>query len=669
MSRVSANSLEYLLDETFFTGSYVPGLYVNADLHFNRGGNDFGGKIFFQSGVKNVGITTISLNVPAPPFAVKAVLDEYSDKQCNKQVRGFYINSARGNRVRPLDQDSLTYLQSVDSSYDSLTMTGGFFVCSTPATAVYGYIQHTRSGENYYLVAGMQYDFDHNQYIHLFDINGSLLFENGTTRGYLRDSYGGIAEVSGSGSVITYVCGDGLVEESELCDDGVNNGKLHYCNATCNGIVACDADEIEVAGVCTEGLPVPNIFTGNTSISGSALFEGYTSTGVVLGGTGTLIIVSDDGSNSIEIPATLGAILASGLAWDGDLAAPQITGVLTLAEIARDLPTNTSTTTYSHDIVTTIKVGSNESDLRPRTGFFTINLAMDPAYNGQTLTIYRSEDTETWIKNEPGESCFVQNNICSFTTNHLSFFAPVRLVTTTKTTGSNGGGGGGGGGAGNICASIHCATQNSPLCCSSQEQVKLGDTKIEKLLAAQIALGIHGSAPTCSVTDSPYSAELTSGFSFAYSVGITSQCPITKANLDGVLLRKHAAKMISQFAVSVLGKKPNNLAVCNFTDMTGETPEMNYYADLACKLGLMGLKSDGTPDTIFNPSGQVTRAQFGTMLSRLLYGNANNAKPGKRYTAHLNALKAAGIMTKITQPAMLELRGFVMIMMERISSK
>lgn len=58
--------------------------------------------------------------------------------------------------------------------------------------------------------------------------------------------------MNGSGSDVGYVCGDGLTEESELCDDGINNGKLHYCNLTCNGVVACDADEVEVAGVCTE---------------------------------------------------------------------------------------------------------------------------------------------------------------------------------------------------------------------------------------------------------------------------------------------------------------------------------------------------------------------------------------------------------------------------------
>ncbi|MEI7563701.1 MAG: hypothetical protein WCJ39_09020 [bacterium] len=34
----------------------------------------------------------------------------------------------------------------------------------------------------------------------------------------------------------------------------------------------------------------------------------------------------------------------------------------------------------------------------------------------------------------------------------------------------------------------------------------------------------------CSVVNSPYSAEVTQAFSYCYSMGITTQCPIQKAN-------------------------------------------------------------------------------------------------------------------------------------------
>jgi hypothetical protein len=128
--------------------------------------------------------------------------------------------------------------------------------------------------------------------------------------------------------------------------------------------------------------------------------------------------------------------------------------------------------------------------------------------------------------------------------------------------------------------------------------------------------------------------------------------------------------MISQFAINVLHKQPNELAKCEFYDMSKESLEMQYYAQLACRLGIMGLQSDGTPNVVFAPNAVVTRAQFGTMLSRLLYGNANNfvAKGQDYYSNHLKALQNNDIMKNISTPWNLELRGNVMIMMKRIDA-
>ncbi|MEI8091117.1 MAG: hypothetical protein WCG98_02470 [bacterium] len=80
----------------------------------------------------------------------------------------------------------------------------------------------------------------------------------------------------------------------------------------------------------------------------------------------------------------------------------------------------------------------------------------------------------------------------------------------------------------------------------------------------------------------------------------------------------------------------------------------------------MGINNDGTPATSFNPNGVVTRAQFGTVLSRALYGDTYNG--GNPYYAdHLQALKDASpsIMTDISKPNAPEVRGYVMLMMQR----
>jgi hypothetical protein len=65
------------------------------------------------------------------------------------------------------------------------------------------------------------------------------------------------------------------------------------------------------------------------------------------------------------------------------------------------------------------------------------------------------------------------------------------------------------------------------------------------------------------------------------------------------------------------------------------------------------------------PNKKVSRAEFGTVLSRILWGETyNNATP--YYANHLQALKNNGIMTQIDNPEKrLELRKWVWVMLMR----
>ncbi|MBQ9554277.1 hypothetical protein IJU97_05005 [bacterium] len=69
----------------------------------------------------------------------------------------------------------------------------------------------------------------------------------------------------------------------------------------------------------------------------------------------------------------------------------------------------------------------------------------------------------------------------------------------------------------------------------------------------------------------------------------------------------------------------------------------------------MGIHADGTPLTKFNPNRLVTRKEFATVFSRVLYGNKYNTYGDDYYTRHLNALKGAGILDNTT-PQLQELR-------------
>jgi hypothetical protein len=119
------------------------------------------------------------------------------------------------------------------------------------------------------------------------------------------------------------------------------------------------------------------------------------------------------------------------------------------------------------------------------------------------------------------------------------------------------------------------------------------------------------------------------------------------------------------YAINILDMKPDLTRTCSFTDMADQSFEMQSFARIACQLGIMGLKQDGRPDTVFNPNQVVTRAQFGTAFNRLINGTADNTSTGVWYAKHLARLQTQKIMNDISDPMMEELRGYVMLMMQR----
>jgi hypothetical protein len=156
-----------------------------------------------------------------------------------------------------------------------------------------------------------------------------------------------------------------------------------------------------------------------------------------------------------------------------------------------------------------------------------------------------------------------------------------------------------------------------------------------------------------------YTSELQGAYDYAYSIGITTQPTIDSANMYGSLIRSHMAKMMVSYVTEVLGKAPDTSLPCIFSDTNNESPELQWYITQACQLGLMGIGI-----TAFNPAAVVTRAQFGTVLSRALRGDMyNDGDP--YYIYHLQALQEAGVMTNISTPDASEVRGYVMLMMMR----
>jgi hypothetical protein len=53
------------------------------------------------------------------------------------------------------------------------------------------------------------------------------------------------------------VCGDGVTESPETCDDGVNNGQPGYCNTTCDGTIPapyCGDGNVDAGETCDDGV-------------------------------------------------------------------------------------------------------------------------------------------------------------------------------------------------------------------------------------------------------------------------------------------------------------------------------------------------------------------------------------------------------------------------------
>ena len=77
----------------------------------------------------------------------------------------------------------------------------------------------------------------------------------------------------------------------------------------------------------------------------------------------------------------------------------------------------------------------------------------------------------------------------------------------------------------------------------------------------------------------------------------------------------------------------------------------------------MGINTDG----IFNPNGTLSRAEFGTILSRVLFGSIYDGGT-PYYAAHLNALNQAGLMNDLSAPERSIMRGDAMLLLFRAST-
>ena len=179
-------------------------------------------------------------------------------------------------------------------------------------------------------------------------------------------------------------------------------------------------------------------------------------------------------------------------------------------------------------------------------------------------------------------------------------------------------------------------------------------------LLAGVSLVAQTVVPSAGVFGADYSQELRDAYDWAYSKGVTTMSSIDNANMYGAITRAQMAKMLSVYAKEVLGNTPDTSKACEFGDIDSVKGDLHDFIIESCQLGIMG---QGIKN--FRPYATITRAEFGTALSRVLWGDKYEGGT-PYYAKHLDALKAAGIMTQIDNPESRdEVRGYVMLMLMR----
>ena len=164
-----------------------------------------------------------------------------------------------------------------------------------------------------------------------------------------------------------------------------------------------------------------------------------------------------------------------------------------------------------------------------------------------------------------------------------------------------------------------------------------------------------------STAKADYTSDEKSAYTWAFNNWITTKSTIDKANMKWEVTRIELAKMISNYAIKSLKKKKDSSKKCVFTDVTSDLDlQYDKWVTNICQLWLMWQWI-----TKFRPYDKVTRAEFWTILSRLLYWSKFDWW-NPFYQMHVYQLYLVWIMSNINWvDKKNETRGNVMVMLKR----
>jgi len=198
---------------------------------------------------------------------------------------------------------------------------------------------------------------------------------------------------------------------------------------------------------------------------------------------------------------------------------------------------------------------------------------------------------------------------------------------------------------------------------TDEEIVEATEVETTGADAETVSNDTNDSVTTTSATQK-YDEEQVRAYEWALEKWITTIDNIDNARLSDWLTRAELAKMMSQYMTKVLWRTPVDIEKAEYSDVNESLWDLADFIQTAYAYKIMWINADGTPLKNFNPKGKVTRAEYATVFSRVLFGDKYNKSEWNYYENHLNALKEAGILTNTT-PTIQEIRGWVMLMMYR----
>ena len=160
-----------------------------------------------------------------------------------------------------------------------------------------------------------------------------------------------------------------------------------------------------------------------------------------------------------------------------------------------------------------------------------------------------------------------------------------------------------------------------------------------------------------------YSSEMQDAFDFAINNWLISASTIYSADMDWYLTRIWMAKILSQFAINIAWMKPDYNKYNTYYDVSESLDEQyDNWALLAYQLWIMWIDTH-----YFRPYDYVTRAEFATAVSRMVYNTEDWRNNRAYYEPHLNKLRDEWILTN-TNPNRIEKRWLALIILNRIAN-